>query len=153
MAYNFLAWAEKVEKEAVKGGGSPGGVCEARRQELLGKALVSAKECLRCYLKHDYCVENAYELLGEVYEALGEAQAAEETQVNAIAVVHRAMAGPPGAGTVKIVPFRALVCSHCRKDTPPSELKRCGRCGKVRYCSKECQRAAWKGQKAECKAT
>ena len=40
-------------------------------------------------------------------------------------------------------------CANCKK--AQSNLKKCGACGKVRYCSKECQRAHWKEHKSNCK--
>tara|TARA_X000001036_G_scaffold24790_1_gene20690 strand:- start:9969 stop:10676 length:708 start_codon:yes stop_codon:yes gene_type:complete len=40
-------------------------------------------------------------------------------------------------------------CGHCKKGC--IKLKKCGACGVVGYCSKECQRAAWPSHKALCK--
>ena len=37
-----------------------------------------------------------------------------------------------------------LRCGHCKKEQETSQFKTCGRCGRVRYCSKECQRTHWK---------
>jgi len=42
-------------------------------------------------------------------------------------------------------------CCYCRKSSA-SKLLCCGRCTKVYYCDKECQKAAWKGHKRECRA-
>jgi hypothetical protein len=39
-------------------------------------------------------------------------------------------------------------CAHCR--LVGRGFKACGRCGKVRYCSLACQKAAWKVHKNEC---
>ena len=42
-------------------------------------------------------------------------------------------------------------CDHCDKNTGSSNLKRCAGCKIAFYCSKECQKAAWKsGHKADC---
>ena len=41
------------------------------------------------------------------------------------------------------------VCSHCHR--PSSTLKRCGKCRKTSYCSKDCQKSAWKRHKEICK--
>ena len=40
-------------------------------------------------------------------------------------------------------------CDNC--NALSGQLLVCGKCGRVRYCSKECQRAAWKGHKVLCK--
>ena len=40
-------------------------------------------------------------------------------------------------------------CANCKKAQP--NLKKCGACGKVQYCSKECQRVHWKEHKSNCK--
>ena len=48
-----------------------------------------------------------------------------------------------------------LVCDHCGKTAEEASvkgLKVCRDCQDVRYCSKECQLAAWPGHKAACKA-
>ena len=40
-------------------------------------------------------------------------------------------------------------CSQCGLD---AQSKRCGRCGKIAYCSEECQLAHWNaGHRRECK--
>jgi hypothetical protein len=41
------------------------------------------------------------------------------------------------------------LCAHCQK---PNTTTVCGRCGKVRYCSVECQKAEWKIHKKRCDA-
>ena len=45
-----------------------------------------------------------------------------------------------------------LVCDHCGKTEQASvkSLKTCARCYDVRYCSKQCQLAAWPEHKAAC---
>ena len=40
-------------------------------------------------------------------------------------------------------------CANCKIAQP--NLKKCGACGKVQYCSKECQRVHWKKHKSNCK--
>ncbi|TFK27872.1 ankyrin [Coprinopsis marcescibilis] len=46
-------------------------------------------------------------------------------------------------------PLTTKSCAQCGvKNTP---LKNCSRCLTVQYCSKECQAAAWKGHKPDCK--
>ena len=40
-------------------------------------------------------------------------------------------------------------CANCKKAQP--NLKKCGACGKIQYCSKECQRVHWKEHKSNCK--
>ena len=40
-------------------------------------------------------------------------------------------------------------CANCKKTHP--NLKKCGACGKVQYCCKECQRKHWKEHKSNCK--
>jgi hypothetical protein len=55
------------------------------------------------------------------------------------------------AATPTISSNRAEVytCYYC-KDTSTEKLSMCGRCKKVSYCSKECQRAAWQAHKTLC---
>lgn len=40
-------------------------------------------------------------------------------------------------------------CDNC--NTASTEVKNCAACGKARYCSKECQKTAWKVHKPHCK--
>ncbi|KAI4195574.1 MAG: hypothetical protein LQ346_003396 [Caloplaca aetnensis] len=40
-------------------------------------------------------------------------------------------------------------CDNCNRSS--TQLKNCAACGKARYCSKECQKAAWKSHKLGCK--
>ncbi|KAL8898885.1 MAG: hypothetical protein Q9207_006480 [Kuettlingeria erythrocarpa] len=40
-------------------------------------------------------------------------------------------------------------CDNCNKSSV--ELKNCAACGKAKYCSKECQKTAWKSHKLGCK--
>ena len=42
-------------------------------------------------------------------------------------------------------------CTNCKKTHP--NLKKCGACGKVQYCCKECQRKHWKEHKSNCKTS
>lgn len=44
-------------------------------------------------------------------------------------------------------------CGHQGSYPEPGALSRCGGCGRVAYCSAACQRAAWKGHKADCKVS
>lgn len=49
----------------------------------------------------------------------------------------------------------ARECNYCHKkesekDGKEIKLKRCSRCKKVYYCSKECQKEDWKTHKKEC---
>ena len=41
-------------------------------------------------------------------------------------------------------------CWGCGVQKPATELKRCLQCKKAEYCSKDCQRADWKGHKKVC---
>ncbi|KAL8917654.1 MAG: hypothetical protein Q9208_007835 [Pyrenodesmia sp. 3 TL-2023] len=43
----------------------------------------------------------------------------------------------------------ASLCDNCNK--PSTQLKNCAACGKAKYCSKDCQRTAWKTHKLQCK--
>jgi hypothetical protein len=43
-------------------------------------------------------------------------------------------------------------CDGCREGRAIEELKRCGGCRRVSYCSIECQRAHWNAHKPHCKA-
>ena len=43
-------------------------------------------------------------------------------------------------------------CWNCSKSSDDKQLKRCGRCKSVSYCSVECQRADWPGHKSSCSA-
>lgn len=50
--------------------------------------------------------------------------------------------------------MKKSICAFCYALTPSllTSLKKCGGCLSARYCSPECQKAAWKaGHKAECK--
>ena len=40
-------------------------------------------------------------------------------------------------------------CDNCNKSS--TDLKACGGCGKAHYCSKDCQKVAWKAHKLRCK--
>ena len=42
-------------------------------------------------------------------------------------------------------------CMGCRNRVPKEQLKKCSACKTVRYCSKECQKKAWKIHKRTCK--
>ena len=58
----------------------------------------------------------------------------------------------PGAGPAQLP---GMVCDQCGKTAEEASvngLKTCRDCQEVRYCSKECQLAAWSGHKAACKA-
>lgn len=44
---------------------------------------------------------------------------------------------------------KRFLCNHCSLYS--NRMNKCGGCGKVRYCSVECQRAQWKSHKGECK--
>ncbi|KAG8530216.1 uncharacterized protein KY384_004716 [Bacidia gigantensis] len=39
-----------------------------------------------------------------------------------------------------------LICQNCQK----TDVKKCGRCGTVAYCSKECQKKVWRTHKRVC---
>mmetsp|Transcript_34892 Transcript_34892/g.76539 ORF Transcript_34892/g.76539 Transcript_34892/m.76539 type:complete len:225 (+) Transcript_34892:1-675(+) len=56
-----------------------------------------------------------------------------------------------GAGNVHPVNGASyeVTCSHCGRNDAP--VKRCTRCWKVRYCSRQCQKVAWKHHKRCCK--
>lgn len=41
-------------------------------------------------------------------------------------------------------------CNYCHKCEDEEKLKRCSRCKKILYCSKECQKEDWKKHKIEC---
>ncbi|KAF7793898.1 hypothetical protein EIP86_005020 [Pleurotus ostreatoroseus] len=41
-------------------------------------------------------------------------------------------------------------CYFCTKDVGRANLKACSQCRLVKYCSKECQRAAWPAHKTRC---
>lgn len=38
-----------------------------------------------------------------------------------------------------------VLCAHCKKAGSTSTMKACGRCRRVWYCSRECQKLHWKG--------
>lgn len=42
-------------------------------------------------------------------------------------------------------------CSRTPREARVQELRACGRCGSIFYCSEECQRADWKSHKKVCK--
>jgi hypothetical protein len=44
-----------------------------------------------------------------------------------------------------------MYCDGCGTGISETPLKKCARCEKVRYCSKECQKNEWKQHKHECK--
>lgn len=52
---------------------------------------------------------------------------------------------------------KASGCAHCgtaqrfTADNPEGKLMKCGGCRAVEYCSRECQKKAWKKHKVECK--
>ncbi|KAK2598145.1 hypothetical protein QQS21_005696 [Conoideocrella luteorostrata] len=41
-------------------------------------------------------------------------------------------------------------CTSCRKSPPEVVLKRCAKCSTTTYCSRDCQKADWKGHKKIC---
>lgn len=43
-----------------------------------------------------------------------------------------------------------ITCSYC--GNPSAQVRKCGRCGGVRYCDQTCQKADWKAHKPYCKA-
>lgn len=45
----------------------------------------------------------------------------------------------------------SYACQGCYKIGSRFEIKRCGGCGNVRYCSVDCQRADWVNHKPQCK--
>lgn len=53
------------------------------------------------------------------------------------------------APTVSNNRAEVYTCDYCKK-TSTAKLSVCGRCKKISYCSKECQRAAWKAHKKIC---
>lgn len=59
-------------------------------------------------------------------------------------------ASPPGTQSApQPTTSSSPQCDNCNK--PSTQLKNCAACGKAKYCSKECQKAAWKAHKPECK--
>ncbi|KAI9004463.1 hypothetical protein DFJ74DRAFT_774390 [Hyaloraphidium curvatum] len=57
----------------------------------------------------------------------------------------------PGPMQTILVPDERDRCDKCDRPTRSAELKRCAGCRTARYCSKECQRAAWPDHKAVCR--
>ncbi|KAK7483873.1 hypothetical protein BaRGS_00024890 [Batillaria attramentaria] len=53
-----------------------------------------------------------------------------------------AVSGASGGGQV-------MTCQKCKKTAP--EMKKCGRCKEVTYCSRDCQRADWRSHKVNCR--
>ncbi|KAL0956328.1 hypothetical protein HGRIS_002480 [Hohenbuehelia grisea] len=45
------------------------------------------------------------------------------------------------------------VCSYCNKTVPRQQIKKCANCQMVRYCSRDCQKAAWPTHKRCCSTT
>jgi len=45
------------------------------------------------------------------------------------------------------------LCNCCKKDGKRTEMKLCGGCKRVHYCSKDCQLNDWKSHKKTCKNT
>ena len=56
-------------------------------------------------------------------------------------------AGAPGRGGK---PGRMLACDACRRAGHEDDMFVCGRCKVAVYCSKGCQRGAWRTHKALC---
>lgn len=50
----------------------------------------------------------------------------------------------------QIITYSTSSCNKCGK---MNDLKKCGRCNKVLYCSADCQRSDWKQHKKTCIAT
>ena len=63
----------------------------------------------------------------------------------------KAMGGWEQTSLARYIPLRRP-CDHCRAIKTLRELPRCSRCRQVRYCQRECQRAAWGGHKQGCAA-
>jgi hypothetical protein len=56
-----------------------------------------------------------------------------------------------GAPNIPLLAVRGWLCIRCLARTP--DLKACGACHRVRYCSEQCQRVDWKSvHKQHCKA-
>ena len=50
------------------------------------------------------------------------------------------------------LPHCCALCGKTESELAAGEkLRKCGGCGVVRYCSGECQKAAWPGHKKECR--
>lgn len=49
------------------------------------------------------------------------------------------------AGRTEVVEIlkNPVLCGGCGKNIPPNEVKRCGKCKIVKYCSPECQKTSW----------
>lgn len=46
-----------------------------------------------------------------------------------------------------------LQCAHCAFGLSVGSAMQCASCRSVRYCGRDCQKAAWKGHRKECKAS
>lgn len=107
--------------------------------------------CLACASPRTDCLKAPHSFLNlasplvviSVYPVCGSAQCASAVRAQLLAHQRRGVrAAEEEEGKI----YGKMVCGVCGK----GDAKRCGGCGTVGYCSKECQTEGWKEHKGEC---
>ena len=131
--------------------------------DLVLEGLSGAKEKLepgRRVLAQRFAI--GYELVDRTHESMGSCPiyVALETlmgnemafKVKAVELVVLGTAGWKKDKGVRKKDKGVRACALCGKSEVDCELKSCGNCKIVKYCSRDCQVGHWKGHKAFCKA-
>jgi len=93
-----------------------------------------------CAVKHPPCSPE--------YSIPGISEEVAEAMINMFRLLIFVLPHQPDIGELVDGVFVANMCENCGKQG--GSMKRCARCKKMKYCSKNCQRAHWKTHKQDC---